>query len=396
MRTRHNGEVDGTVRWWRAAMTVAAVVLAACSNAAPAGDGSQPGGPPVDGPSERETAVAASPSAPPPSTSRPDDDPTTPSSGPAGRAAQRRGGVEPTVDAAAGPVDSAEEARLARPSLVGLEEGDSGPAVEALQARLTALGFDAGPADGRAGRLTTAAVSAFQVHAGVEATGVVDAATAAALTDDDLKVAALDTEDVDEIRALQKALAEGPFDPGPADGVPGDMTVEAAYALQKLAGLEVDGVIDGVDRFALDRLLAGDPLPGAAARAAHDRRWVEVDLSRQLMAVYDPGSPDIPVLAAHVSSGNGERWCNASGVCGVAATPTGSFTITRRISGWRQSSLDIGALYNPLYFRGGIALHGARSVPLYPASHGCVRVPMHIAEYLPAMLPDGTPVEVYW
>jgi lipoprotein-anchoring transpeptidase ErfK/SrfK len=75
-------------------------------------------------------------------------------------------------------------------------------------------------------------------------------------------------------------------------------------------------------------------------------------------------------------------------------TPPGDFEISRRISGWRESSLDIGRLYNPLYFNGGIALHGAMSVPLYPASHGCVRLPMHIAEYLPEELPNGTPVHV--
>jgi lipoprotein-anchoring transpeptidase ErfK/SrfK len=73
-------------------------------------------------------------------------------------------------------------------------------------------------------------------------------------------------------------------------------------------------------------------------------------------------------------------------------TPPGSFTIGRRIDGWRTS--ELGKLYNPLYFNGGIALHGAPSVPLGPASHGCVRLPMHIAEYAPDLLPNGTPVIV--
>ncbi|MGH1492402.1 MAG: L,D-transpeptidase family protein [Acidimicrobiales bacterium] len=41
-----------------------------------------------------------------------------------------------------------------------------------------------------------------------------------------------------------------------------------------------------------------------------------------------------------------------------------------------------------------MAFHGASSVPLYPASHGCIRLPMHVAEYLPGELPNGTPVHV--
>lgn len=281
--------------------------------------------------------------------------------------------------------------------LTEVADGDSGEAVALLQQRLTDRGFDAGPADGVAGRLTVAAIEAFQAHAGLPPTGVADAGTLAALDDEEHTVEVLSAgASGASVERLQSDLAEAPFDPGPADGVFGDMTVEAVYALQKLTGLAVDGDVDGVDRHLLDRLLDGEAEGRAAASTTHDRRWVDVDLSRQVMAVYEPGRPDVPILASHISSGNGERWCNESGVCGVAATPTGSFTITRRIAGWRESSLDIGALYNPLYFRGGIALHGARSVPLYPASHGCVRVPMHIAEYLPGLLPNGTPVDVHW
>ncbi|HUR48214.1 MAG TPA: L,D-transpeptidase, partial [Acidimicrobiales bacterium] len=80
------------------------------------------------------------------------------------------------------------------------------------------------------------------------------------------------------------------------------------------------------------------------------------------------------------------------GDCATAVTPGGSFKITRRIPGWRTSRL--GQLYNPLYFNGGIAIHGAPSVPAYPASHGCVRIPMHSARWFPDTVPNGTPVYV--
>ncbi|MDP8987655.1 MAG: L,D-transpeptidase family protein, partial [Actinomycetota bacterium] len=55
----------------------------------------------------------------------------------------------------------------------------------------------------------------------------------------------------------------------------------------------------------------------------------------------------------------------------------------------------LGKLYNPVYFTGsGIAIHGSTSVPTYPASHGCVRIPMHIAEYFPSLVQKGDAVYV--
>ena len=54
----------------------------------------------------------------------------------------------------------------------------------------------------------------------------------------------------------------------------------------------------------------------------------------------------------------------------------------------------LGALYNPFYFNKGIAVHGYQSVPPTPASHGCSRIPMHIAEYFHTLVHQGDPVYV--
>ncbi|MEL6981585.1 MAG: L,D-transpeptidase family protein, partial [Actinomycetota bacterium] len=188
---------------------------------------------------------------------------------------------------------------------------------------------------------------------------------------------------------LQQRLASGPFDPGDTDGVYGQSTVAAVWALEKLAGVPVDGDWGPADELAWQRLMDGRV--GQPERT-HDQRWVEVDLSQQLMKVYDPGE-QTPVLISHASSGSGIPWENEDH-SGSSVTPLGDFHINRRINGWRESSLNIGRLYNPLYFNGGIAFHGATSVPLYPASHGCIRLPMHVADYLPDELPIGTPVHI--
>jgi hypothetical protein len=104
-------------------------------------------------------------------------------------------------------------------------------------------------------------------------------------------------------------------------------------------------------------------------------------------------------LISHASSGSGIPYTETTvwngrkqTFSGGATTPTGDYKTTWRVSGWHTSYL--GKLYNPIFFNGGIALHGALSVPLYPASHGCVRLPMPVAEILPGLLGKGVPVHV--
>jgi hypothetical protein len=92
-----------------------------------------------------------------------------------------------------------------------------------------------------------------------------------------------------------------------------------------------------------------------------------------------------------VSTGSDERFCS-EGYCRYAVTPRGAYSVYRAASGWETGPL--GDLYNPLYFNGGIAFHGAYSVPGYPASHGCVRIPMNAAEWFPAKVGIGWPVFV--
>lgn len=124
----------------------------------------------------------------------------------------------------------------------------------------------------------------------------------------------------------------------------------------------------------------------APARVSGGTRLV-VDISSQSMSIYRGGKL---YRTVPVSTGSGRRYCN-KGKCGTAVTPRGTYRIGRRISGWRTSAL--GKLYNPLYFKGGYAIHGGR-LPGYPASHGCVRVSMSTANWLPGIAPNGTVVVI--
>jgi peptidoglycan hydrolase-like protein with peptidoglycan-binding domain len=300
---------------------------------------------------------------------------------------------EPPQDAPdedAGDDEASPPEKPNKPRLTAAKPDDQGDEVDALQKRLDKLGFAPGPIDGAYGPQTQAAVEAFQMLAGLEQTGTADARTVAALEDFQVEGPVLKAGDKGRaVKRLQRRLDDGPFDPGPVDGEYGGNTVQAVWALEKLAGVPVDGNWGPLDEYAWEQLENGEA--GEPAKK-HKKRWVEVDLSQQLVKVYDAGSTE-PFLVSHASSGSGIAWSN-EGHSGSSVTPLGDFVISRRINGWRESSLDIGRLYNPLYFNGGIALHGALSVPLYPASHGCIRLPMHVADYLPGELPNGTPVHV--
>jgi lipoprotein-anchoring transpeptidase ErfK/SrfK len=160
--------------------------------------------------------------------------------------------------------------------------------------------------------------------------------------------------------ALNVALERAGFHPdeGP---VFGPKTRHAVYAFQKHHGIPVTGEFT---LFMWDLFDEPIELP---TRPEADR--VEVDLGKQVLYVVENHEV---VLVVPVSSGNGKVYTNSSGRPERAITPEGVFRFQRRIRGLRVAPL--GKLWNPFYFKGGIAVHGSPSVPNYPASHGCVRV----------------------
>lgn len=188
-----------------------------------------------------------------------------------------------------------------------------------------------------------------------------------------------------EVLALEQRLAGRHYDPGEVDGEFDGATAYAVMALEKVAGMAPTGAV-GEEVWAV---LAGIPDPAPMLAEGGEER-VEIDLVRQLLFLYDGGAL---ALVSHISSGSGVRYC-APGGCGVAVTPGGSHQFLWRVNGWQKSRL--GRLYNPVYFtRGGVAIHGFPSVPTHPASHGCVRIPMHTAEWFPSRVEQGDPVYVF-
>lgn len=204
----------------------------------------------------------------------------------------------------------------------------------------------------------------------------------------------------EKVVALQDRLRTLRFDPGPSDGVFGPSTERAVWAYEKfIEGVASDAVTGQVSPEQWQQLnLPAEIRPRRSNPGTH----VEVFLPSQVAVVF---SADKPVLITHVSTGTGEEWCDVvtvdeddgtqseKAICGVSVTPGGVFHFERRIEGWRESKL--GRLYNPVYFNYGIAIHGASNVPSSPASRGCVRIPMHIAEYFPSLVANGDLVYVF-
>jgi lipoprotein-anchoring transpeptidase ErfK/SrfK len=192
----------------------------------------------------------------------------------------------------------------------------------------------------------------------------------------------------EEVQAAQQRLKDLRLDPGAIDGRYGQATMYAVQAFEKLHGLPPRGKIGDPEREVLDAPLEVTPLipDGEPNR-------VEVDLKRQLLFLY---KNNVLTLISHVSTGSGQKFCDKGQKppCKkVAVTPIGSFRFSWRAKGWWEAPL--GKLYNPVYFTpDGVAVHGSLSVPTYPASHGCVRIPMHIAEYFPSLVRRGDAVYV--
>jgi peptidoglycan hydrolase-like protein with peptidoglycan-binding domain len=186
-----------------------------------------------------------------------------------------------------------------------------------------------------------------------------------------------------EVKALQQRLHELGYQVQAADGHFGPETHHSVVAFQKVNRLGRDGVVGPITRKALERPRV--PKPRSTKAGFH----VEADLTLQVVYMVKDGKVQ-EILDA--SSASGQNY-TVDGDVRLAVTPQGNFVIQRKIDAWRRSKL--GLLYRPAYFTGGYALHGAYSVPPFPASHGCIRITTTAMDRWFAKLPVGTAMLVY-
>lgn len=170
-------------------------------------------------------------------------------------------------------------------------------------------------------------------------------------------------------------------------------TSQAVMAFQKYIGSKRSG---SVDRDTATWLKLFNERAHASANYG---TLVEVDKARQLLFIVVDGTTK---WVFNTSTGSGKPYEATNKKdptkieTGDAQTPNGLYRVERqRPDGWWEG--DLGKIYRPKYFVGGIAFHGMTSVPAYPASHGCVRVSIDAMNWVwdTGIIPKGMAVWVY-
>ena len=215
-----------------------------------------------------------------------------------------------------------------------------------------------------------------------------------------------------DVKRVQKRLVELGFDPGEPDGIFGEKTRASVWAYEKLILDTPPADVTGKVTPDMWLVMQGD-ISITPKRTNTTKTHLEIYLPSQVAILFVGQEVR---LITHISSGSNEDWeeeviidpgeeGNEEGtepihqlIRGTSITPGGVYKFYRRYTdeatrGWREGRL--GRMYKPIYFNFGIAVHGSHNVPNYPASHGCIRIPMHIAEYFPDLVKNGDRVFVF-
>ena len=224
-----------------------------------------------------------------------------------------------------------------------------------------------------------------------------------------------------DVATLQGRLRDLHLEPGTTSGSFNHLTTQAVWAFQKLVmqipAKQATGVVTPDVWAAMQNAVTYTPRKNSSTNT-----HVEVYVPEQVLVVFKAG---VAVLVSHVSTGSGQSWKAAitldpgtpdnpgatpvtQHILGTSITPGGSYKFAWRFTtgdGWRTGKL--GKMYKPLYFNQGVAVHGMTDVPNYPASHGCVRLPMGVtdannepkgpnpADIFPSLVSNGDQIFVF-
>jgi hypothetical protein len=168
------------------------------------------------------------------------------------------------------------------------------------------------------------------------------------------------------VHLLERELAAHRFALSNTDSVFGYDTLEAVYALQKLYGLPRTGRMSASAWLALSR----SRLPRPRLHGS----YVDVNKTKQVLFIVRKSKVRLIVPVSTGATGN---------------TPIGIFHVYSKVPGG-------AVMYYSNYFIGAFAIHGYVDVPPWPASHGCVRVPMCFAIRLYGLIPMHSRVYIHY
>jgi hypothetical protein len=171
------------------------------------------------------------------------------------------------------------------------------------------------------------------------------------------------------VLALERRLRELRYSVRHVNRFFGVDTYEAVLAFQKVHRMSRNGRVGSKVWNKLGR--------ASVPRARRPRgTHIEVDKTRQVLFEVRRGRV---ARVIHVSTG------------ATGNTPIGRWHVY-----WKQAGLNSHGMYYSLYWFRGFAIHGYASVPAWPASHGCVRIPMWLAPGLYSRWSVGATVYVYY
>jgi PKD repeat protein len=168
--------------------------------------------------------------------------------------------------------------------------------------------------------------------------------------------------------ALDRRLHELHYALGRVDAYYGQDDVDAVTAFQKLHDLPRTGTVDARVWAQLEQ--------ATVPRARYPGDHVEVSKGLQVLFVVRNGEVALVSTVSTGATGN---------------TPLGHFHVYSKVPGYNAKQMFYSS-----FFIGGFAIHGYHDVPAYPASHGCVRLPLWVAVRVYSLIDYGTSVYIYW
>ncbi|MGZ4396227.1 MAG: PKD domain-containing protein [Gaiellaceae bacterium] len=169
------------------------------------------------------------------------------------------------------------------------------------------------------------------------------------------------------VLALERRLHELHYALASVNGYYGEDTYDAVIAFQKLHNLPRAGATD--TRFWRELEVAHVPRP------RYPGTHVEVSKELQVLFMVRDGQVTLIVPVSTGATGN---------------TPLGLWHVYSKVPGYNAKEM-----YYSSFFVGGFAIHGYHDVPAYPASHGCVRIPIWVAIRVYSLIDYGTAVYIY-
>lgn len=223
--------------------------------------------------------------------------------------------------------------------------------------------------------------------------------------------AAYSTTTIKEAQAIMNKFG---IPAGPVDGSQGPMTRRGLCIFRYMSGLSVNRNL--LDSTTLSKLRSYNSayssitkIPTKYTSSAQEKLVAHetcqaMTLSRKTSSTTN-SHKFWRVMA--ISTGINEKECKSgSGTLVTCNTPNGTYWLGRTSLGWTCSSLypetckkqttgkylaygSYGNMYNFRSFHGGYGIHGSTSVPTYPASHGCIRVPVSDSDWMYANVGNG-------